>query len=235
MGTTYTEAELKDDANNLEVTVEAGNFPDMAQDRARIARLLAAALEGAKVPGLVADNAALLDALKELADLMDGVLDGSYTPDSFTLQVARRVLAQEHPGAALLAEHEREVAALQAQVRSVQTEVRLGWDAAPTKAALQARVAELERELEPKVKSTASCHHVRGSSGGACSACFERAMNRLDAARSERDALRAQVAPMREALEWIERETHPEDGLTFERIHAKAAAALSAETKGVKS
>ena len=47
-----------------------------------------------------------------------------------------------------------------------------------------------------------------------------------------------QMGQMREALEWIERETHPEDGLTFDRIHAKAAGALSAPpaaTKGVES
>ncbi|RKI34558.1 hypothetical protein D7Y27_33180 [Corallococcus sp. AB004] len=81
-----------------------------------------AALEGAKVPGLVADNAALLDALKELADLMDGVLDGSYTPDSFTLQVAHRVLAEEHPGAPLITEHTIEVSALQARVAELERE-----------------------------------------------------------------------------------------------------------------
>lgn len=138
--------------------------------------------------------------------------------------------------------HLRNAALEGAKVPGLERELedtRAAWHRETERAdALQGRVAELERELEPKVKSTTSCHHVRGSSGGACSACFERAMNRLDAARSERDALRAQVAPMREALEWIERETHPEDGLTFERIHAKAAAALSAlsaETKGVKS
>lgn len=44
-----------------------------------------------------------------------------------------------------------------------------------------------------------------------------------------------QMGPMREALEWIERETHPEDGLTFERIHAKAAGALSAPPAETKS
>jgi hypothetical protein len=35
----------------------------------------------------------LLDALEELADLMDDVKSGDYTPDSFTCQAARRVLA----------------------------------------------------------------------------------------------------------------------------------------------
>ena len=49
-----------------------------------------------------ADNAALLDVIKELADLMEGVRDGSYTPDSFTIQPAERALSSKHPGAALL-------------------------------------------------------------------------------------------------------------------------------------
>lgn len=53
-----------------------------------------------------ADNAALVDVLKELADLMNGVRNGSYTPDSFTLQPAERVLSSRHPGAALLEEME---------------------------------------------------------------------------------------------------------------------------------
>lgn len=92
---------------------------------------------------------------------------------------------------------------------------------------LEARVAELTRERD-LLKYERDSEESRG----------DEEQRRGDALESERDALRAQVAPMREALEWIERETHPEDGLTFERIHAKAAGALSAppaETKGVKS
>ncbi|RYZ35638.1 MAG: hypothetical protein EOO72_11965, partial [Myxococcaceae bacterium] len=81
-----------------------------------------AALEGAKVPGLVADNAALLEALTELVGLMEGVLDGSYAPDSFTLQPAHRVLAQEHSGTALLTEHAREVATLQDRLAKLERE-----------------------------------------------------------------------------------------------------------------
>ena len=36
---------------------------------------------------------ALYEALKELADLMDDIRSGNYTPDSFTTQPARAALA----------------------------------------------------------------------------------------------------------------------------------------------
>ena len=39
-------------------------------------------------------NTQLLEALKELADLMQGVIDGDYTPDSFTLQPAHNAIKQ---------------------------------------------------------------------------------------------------------------------------------------------
>ena len=37
----------------------------------------------------------VVEALSELVDLMQGVIDGEYTPDSFTLQPARAALAQQ--------------------------------------------------------------------------------------------------------------------------------------------
>ena len=36
----------------------------------------------------------LLEACKELVDLMDGIIDGTYTPDSFTTQPARAAIAK---------------------------------------------------------------------------------------------------------------------------------------------
>ncbi|RKI08304.1 hypothetical protein D7Y15_26215 [Corallococcus sp. AB030] len=114
-----------------------------------MARMLRdAALEGAKVPGLVADNAALLDALKELAELMDGVLDGSYTPDSFTLQVAHRALAEEHSGAALLAEHAREVSTFQALVAELEGELEQERDNSRTLASAGLETEKQRAELE---------------------------------------------------------------------------------------
>ncbi|RKH93578.1 hypothetical protein D7Y04_39935 [Corallococcus sp. AB038B] len=114
-----------------------------------MARMLRdAALEGAKVPGLVEDNAALVDALKELADLMEGVRDGSYTPDSFTLQVAHRLLAEEHPGAALLAEHEAKVSALQALVAELEGELEQERDNSRTLASAGLETEKQRAELE---------------------------------------------------------------------------------------
>ncbi|NNC01933.1 hypothetical protein HJC10_03570 [Corallococcus exiguus] len=114
-----------------------------------MARMLRdAALEAAKVPGLVEDNAALVDALKELADLMEGVRDGSYTPDSFTLQVAHRLLAEEHPGAALLAEHEAKVSALQALVAELEGELEQERDNSRTLASAGLETEKQRAELE---------------------------------------------------------------------------------------
>ena len=43
---------------------------------------------------LIAAEPELLEACKELADLMDDVLGGAYTPDSFTTQPARIAIAK---------------------------------------------------------------------------------------------------------------------------------------------
>lgn len=43
---------------------------------------------------LIAAAPNLLEALTELSDLMDGVMNGSYKPDSFTLQPARAAIAK---------------------------------------------------------------------------------------------------------------------------------------------
>ncbi|RKI18642.1 hypothetical protein D7Y15_08060 [Corallococcus sp. AB030] len=177
-----------------------------------MARMLRdAALKGAKVPGLMADNAALVDALKELADLMEGVRDGSYTPDSFTLQVAHRLLAEEHPGAALLADHEAKVSALTnratlAEEQRTQTHQQVeeiakvldpevtpdAWgchEAAQKRmreiSALQARVAELERERD----NLKDCERGAGDVAAEALAAQRKA-------ESERDAAQAQVAEL---------------------------------------
>lgn len=188
-----TEADVKSWTET--VAAKLRGAPDPGKDWWAALRLLeAAALEGAKVPGLVADNAVLYSLVRRA---IYGKGDGSCTecgrkggcaPDC---EMAKEA-AKHRPGATLLGEL----------------------------SALQAQVEELERDLRIR-----NDDHAVEQDG------------RLKA-EAERDALRAQVGPMREALEWIERETHPEDGLTFERIHAKAAgalSALSAETKGVKS
>ena len=48
-----------------------------------------------KCAGLEDENARFREALSELTDLMQGVIDGDYTPDSFTLQPARAALGKD--------------------------------------------------------------------------------------------------------------------------------------------
>ncbi|WP_223643980.1 hypothetical protein [Corallococcus sp. EGB] len=135
-----------------------------------------AALQGAKVPALVADNAALVDALTELANLMDGVRDGSYTPDSFTLQITRRVLAQEHPGATILEAHQRELSALQARVAELERE-------------RDEHAGQHERQLEGARQAVAAVRELQA-----------RAESERDGLRAQVEALKAKCDEAARAL-----------------------------------
>lgn len=55
------------------------------------------------------------------------------------------------------------------------------------------------------------------------------AFARAEKAEAELARVNAQAAAMRAALEWIERETHQEDGRAFESVHARAADALAGD------
>lgn len=55
----------------------------------------ATAERDATITALKSENEKLRGALAELADLMDGVIDGTYEPDSFTTQPARAALTKE--------------------------------------------------------------------------------------------------------------------------------------------
>lgn len=191
----YTEADVERWKDLLEGAIEKAeeSVGMMGQTRFALTHMAAAALEGVKVPGLKADNAALEKALRSVLYVdCCGPVTG-LGPRAHAAAFA--VLDSSDRGAALLAELE---------------DVRAAWHRETIRAdTLQARVAELERRDRNWRTHAETVEQER------------------DTAESERDAIRAQVAPMREALEWVERETHPEDGLTFERIHAKAAAALS--------
>lgn len=218
--------------NYMEADVEQARVVVRALIRAQVVSLneqksletlISAALEGAKVSRLVADNAALVQALHSakqphakgcLFTRGVGTTGQQVRPCPCGVDA---LFETSSPGAALLAEHAREVSALQAQVAEL---AGAKADAVLASSEQRARAERAEASLRQEQATVASLRQ------------------HVVEIRSERDALRAQVTPMREALEWIERETHPEDGLTFERIHAKAAGALSAppaETKGVKS
>lgn len=67
----YTEADVETDVAGLEGTINNSGYVEEIQalDRKSLARLKAAALEGAKVPGLVADNAAMGSTLAHAESL----------------------------------------------------------------------------------------------------------------------------------------------------------------------
>jgi hypothetical protein len=67
----------------------AGHHVYLAQ-LAAISKKLAADTKPRKAD---AQSEEMADVLSELADLMDDVISGEYTPDSFTTQPARRVLS----------------------------------------------------------------------------------------------------------------------------------------------
>lgn len=117
----YTEADVKRWRDTL---MGAVAFGFDGRTLAALDAITSAALEGAKVPGLVADNAALVSLLKRVSDAgfkLFGVLVAD----------VEAVAAQPSQGAALLAEFE---------------DVRAAWHRETERAdALQARVAELER------------------------------------------------------------------------------------------
>lgn len=62
-----------------------GGYRYVTEEQTMYAHLIAAAPE-------------LYEALNELADLMQGVIEGDYKPDRFTLQVAKAALAKARGG-----------------------------------------------------------------------------------------------------------------------------------------
>ena len=170
----YAEADVERDA---EIAGQGMGMDGEPGPRA-LARLKSAALEGAKVPGLVADNAALVQAVRRYEPHLPTLDSGPvrFGEHAQAAGALRAVLAQAHPGAALLAEHEAQVSALHAQVqhwRDASEEVAKNR-ADETRAylsevsTLQARVAEEE-------------------------ANHKRTMGELDASEEEVTTLRARV------------------------------------------
>lgn len=197
----YTEADVRIWARNIKRVL---NHPRVEIE---LNQLESAALEGAKVPGLVADNAAL-------GGLLLRVSAAGIKPSGVVLADVDAALNQPHPGAALLAEHEAKVTALQARVTVLQQDARTASDAmdAAQARAVEAekRVAELARERDEVIRTAGRLEK-------------QRAEEALPVMR-ERDALRAQVARLRQKAEALSRVLTPEP----EDFPAEAAQALGA-------
>lgn len=114
----YTEADAKRDTGRLAGYVSGVG---VREDREALARLEAAALEGAKVPGLVADNAALHQRAMDALSVATEPVTAFQRAHKANAALAD-LLEQPRPGAALLAEHEAKVSALQARVKELERE-----------------------------------------------------------------------------------------------------------------
>lgn len=163
------------------------------------------ALLGVQVPGLLADNAALLSLLRTWARK-----DPAVTPTD-VLSAIEWVALNGSPGAALLAEHKAKVSALQARVTELEGAnerladglanasedadacrgiLRAALHNEPVKDALAATVAQAYAS-----ETQQDAAHVR--------VAVARLRERVEHSEAERDALRAQVEVQRTALERI--------------------------------
>lgn len=121
-------------------------------------RLKSAALLGAQVPGLVADNAALVERLTEFAAAVEDAdfADSEETRASLRGQqvAADIVLVGPHSGAVLLVEHQRVVAALQVDLKGAQDALVAAHlrevDLERQRDDLQAHVLEVEAKLSAR-------------------------------------------------------------------------------------
>jgi hypothetical protein len=179
----YTEADVKKWRESLVVGLgDAAKSPTPA---ACLKGLEAAALEGAKVPGLVADNAALVAALRSALQRMSAQ----------DWHAARETLLESieksHPGTDLLAEHEAKVSTLKARVAE-----RDDWRRKALDRDLQ--VVGLTSEVSALQSQVAELEHAKEEAGRFL-AERDRARAEGLALLSERDALRAQVAQFKQS------------------------------------
>ena len=169
----YTEA----DVERMAEVVETGLQPLHNTSRSALRDLKAAALEGAKVPGLVADNAALLE------DFQAWVKRTSHHDRvTFVKEAVRR----NPRGTALLAEHAREVSTL------------------------QARVAELDGDIRRVLQLLTLGQQVDGTQ----TVVGHEAANAARRVMADRDALRAQVVELEQAV-LARAEAHKRTSLTL--------------------
>lgn len=206
-----TEADVKSWTET--VAAKLRGAPDPGKDWWAALRLLeAAALEGAKVPGLVADNAVLYSLVRRA---IYGKGDGSCTecgrkggcaPDC---EMAKEA-AKHRPGATLLGE----LSALQAQVEDaedrwkvaeaarklaleqVATLERQGLDMARQVGELSGEVATLTAERDAAIKEVG----LKEAQRETAFRIGRKKVAEKDAANAVRDALRAQVDAVREKI-----------------------------------
>jgi hypothetical protein len=199
-----TKEEVEEDAGKLAGYVSGIG---VREDREALARLKSAALLGTQAPGLVADNAALVGLLQRVSS-------AGLKPSGVVVADVDATLAQPNPGAALLAEHDAEVSALQARVNALDGDLRrilqvltlgqqvdaaqtvLGHEVLDAVRALQARVAQVEHLLGESIAETPRAQSIAHEAIQTARNATE-TVGRLE---SERDALRAQVKRARDAF-----------------------------------
>ncbi len=174
--------------------VEVGCYEVTGHCFDALACLRDAALLGVQVPGLRADNAALLNLqMDKPAHVFLGAcpddIEGwdSRDPECPACQV----LSQPHPGAAMLAEHESKVSALQARVEDLG---RANAGVVLESSEQRARAARAEAELQQERATATSLRE------------------HIVELRSERDALRAKLEDCRV---WIRNMATEHGGIGF--------------------
>ncbi|MFP2897818.1 hypothetical protein [Corallococcus sp. 4LFB] len=121
--------EVEQETRRIEETLTllpAAYYQQQSLAQQRLYHLRAAALEGAKVPGLVADNAALVQAIQRIEPHLPHLDAGPirFSEHAQAAGALRSALALDHPGAALLAEHAAQVATLTAEVDRLQKQTQ---------------------------------------------------------------------------------------------------------------
>lgn len=213
----YTEADVVFDEGVVRAALQTWGVTQEAllQASAAASRLGAAALEGTKVPALVADNAALLA----------GLMSSMEVPISIDLRrhMREKFKGEARPGAALLAEHQRDVSALQAQVatltavrdayKEMHREAMAGWQNSRELAEGLAAERDDERAAVEAMAQAINKHLPGFHPAQTPDDGIHLLAEQRDEAHAERDALCAQVAELAsEAREAWPRPPHPNAG-----------------------
>lgn len=210
----YTEKHVTWDAEAIRLDIDTTPHTEEYRRgmREKVGRLKSAALLGAQVPGLVADNAALLAGLRECRDAL--VLGASTEQlasahsSACDLAGVGDIAPEAHPGAALLAKHDAEMSARQARVADLERE---------RDASIHGRDLETLRVVLGRIFPGVSFQW------SALPSLLENVETQRQEAVAERDALRAQVGRLTH-----ERDTARLAVLELVAPESKRPAALSA-------